>query len=342
MNESTPETMRAARFLGQGRIAIEERPVPRPGPGEVLLRVHACAICGSDHGSWERGARVTPGHEGSGTVVAVGQDVTMPVGTRGAVYLVAYCGNCRMCRRGETGACLRKERMIGFSHDGAYADYLLAPERCVLPIDDQMDLDLANMLLDVIGTTAHALRRTRLTPTELNAACVMGAGPIGLGAIVTLRGMGINRIIAVDLNPYRLELAARLGAESVDGRDTDVVGWVRERLPDGPDLVIEASGHPIAQRQAIDMVAADGPVVIVGHSGQALELRTSHDLIAQEKYLIGSEYFGVGEFAENMRLVREGRIDPRPVITHRFDLDAIEDAFRLFWSGQTGKVLVCP
>lgn len=90
------------------------------------------------------------------------------------------------------------------------------------------------------------------------------------------------------------------------------------------------------------MVAAGGIVVIVGHSGGTLELRTSRDLIAQQKGLLGSEYFGVAEFAENLRLVREGRLDPMPVITHRFGLDAIEEAFRLFWSGQTGKVLVCP
>lgn len=83
------------------------------------------------------------------------------------MYLVAYCGGCRMCRRGETGACLRKERMISFTHDGAYAEYLLAPERCVLPIDPGMDLDLATMLLDVVGTTMHAVRRTRLDPSAL-------------------------------------------------------------------------------------------------------------------------------------------------------------------------------
>ena len=204
----------------------------------MLLRVHACAICGSDREGWERGAAVTPGHEGAGTAVAAGAGVRLPLGTRGAVYLVAYCGDCRMCRRGETGACLRKERMIGFTHDGAYAEYLLAPERCVLPIDPGMGLDLATMLLDVVGTTTHAVRRSRLDPPALGAVCVMGAGPIGLGAVVALRGLGIPRVLAVDINPYRIDLAARRGAESVDGRATDVVARVRERVADGPDLVI--------------------------------------------------------------------------------------------------------
>ncbi len=342
MSDSIPDTMRVARFLGEGRIALESRPVPLPGQGEVLLRVHACATCGSDRHAWEHGSAITPGHEGSGTVVATGPGTTIPIGTRGAVYLVAYCGSCRMCRRGETGACLRKERMIGFTHDGAYADCMVAPERCVLPIDRDMDLDNANMLLDVLGTTFHAIRRSRLAPEQIGAACIMGAGPIGLGAILALRGLGVSAIYAVDVNPLRLDMAAKLGAHVLDGRDGQVVQRIRALLPDGPDFVLEATGNQAAQRQAIDMVAADGPVVVVGHSPNPFEVRSSADLISQEKMLIGSEYFGVAEFAVNLALLRAGRVDPLPVITHRMPLDQIEDAFKLFWSGMTGKVLVCP
>ena len=275
-------------------------------------------------------------------MVAVGQETKLPLGTRGAVYLVGYCGECRMCRRGETGACLQKERMIGFTHDGAYAEYMVAPERCVLAIDDHMHLDNANMLLDVLGTTFHAIRRTRLDPAEMRAVCVMGAGPIGQGAIIALRGLGVSTIYAVDVNPVRLAMAARLGAKTLDGREGDVVQRVRALVPDGPDFVLEATGNRVAQRQAIDMVAADGPVIIVGHSQEPFEVRSSVDLIAQEKMLIGSEYFGVHEFAQNLALLREGRVDPLPVITHRMPLDQIEEAFRLYWSGTTGKVLVCP
>jgi len=341
-NEPIPRRMRAAHFLGDGQITIEERPVPVPGPGEALLRVHACAVCGSERELWARGAAATPGHEGAGTVVAVGPGVKVALGTRAAVYLVAYCGRCRMCRRGETGACLQKERMIGFTHDGAYADYMVAPERCLLPVDPELDLDVAIMLLDVVGTTMHAVRRARLAADEIGAACVTGVGPVGLGAVVALRALGVARVFAVDVSPYRLRLAEQLGAVPVDGRSTDVVAWIRERVADGPDVVIEASGNATAQRQAIDMVAADGRVIIVGHSRHTLDLQTSRDLIAQEKTLIGSEYFGVDEFPHNLALVRAGRLDPLPVITHRYPLSAIDDAFRLFWAGETGKVLVCP
>jgi threonine dehydrogenase-like Zn-dependent dehydrogenase len=342
MTSRLPATMRVARFHGEGRITLEVRPVPMPGPGEVLLRVHACATCGSDRRAWEGGSAIVPGHEGSGTVVATGPETVLPLGTRGAVYLVAYCAKCRMCRRGETGACLQKERMIGFTHDGAYAEYMVAPERCILPIDPAMHLDNANMLLDVLGTTFHAIRRSRLTPDQIGAACIMGAGPIGQGAIIALRGLGVSTIYAVDINPFRLEMAAKLGAQALDGREGDVVRRIRALVPDGPDFVLEATGDLAAQRQAIEMVAADGPVVVVGHSQTPFDVRSSADLIAQEKMLIGSEYFGVAEFAENLALLRAGRVDPLPVITHRLPLDQIEDAFRLFWSGMSGKVLVLP
>ncbi len=337
-----PEQMRAAHFWGDGKITIEQRPVPAPGQGEVLVRVHACAVCGSERGLWERGSAVTPGHEGSGTVVAVGSGVEVPVGTRAAVYLVAYCGQCRMCRRGETGACLCKERMIGFTHDGAYADYVIAPERCILPIDSEMDLDIATLLLDVVGTTMHAVRRSHLAADTIEVACVTGVGPVGLGAIMALRALGVQRVFAVDVSPYRLRLAERLGAVPLDGRSIDVVTSIREQVPDGPDIVIEASGNVLVQRQAIDMVAGDGRVIVVGHTRHTLEVQTSRDLISQEKELIGSEYFSVHEFSGNLALVRSGQLDPLPVITHRYPLTEIEDAFRLFWSGETGKVLVYP
>jgi len=337
-----PVTMRAARFAGGGRIVLDTRPVPTPGTGEVLLRVHACATCGSDRHAWEHGSAVTPGHEGAGTVVATGGSTSLPIGTRGAVYLVGYCGTCRMCRRGETGACLHKERMIGFTHDGAYAEYMVAPERCVLAIDRDLHLDNATMLLDVLGTTLHAVRRSGVVPERLEAVCIMGAGPIGQGAIIGLRGLGVTNIFVVDINPSRLEMAAKLGAHILDGREGNVVERIRALVPDGPDMVLEATGSQAAQRQAIDMVAAGGPVVFVGHSPHPFEVRSSADLIAQEKLLIGSEYFGVAEFALNLELLRAGRIDPLPVITHRLPLSNIEEAFRLFWSGTTGKVLVCP
>lgn len=332
--------MRSAKFLGNGRIEIEERPLPVPGPGELVVRVQSCALCGSERGQWSVGGGVTPGHEGAGVVADVGPGTSTPVGTRGSVYLVAYCGECRLCRSGSSGACLKKAAMLGFSQHGSYADYVLIPERCFLRLDDRLAIDHAVLLLDVAGTTLHAIRRSGLAPAQIEAAAVMGAGPIGLGSIASLKAVGVPNIVAVDVSPYRLALAERLGATAIDARAADVVAAIRERQPGGPPLVIEAAGNPITQRQAIDAVAPGGRVMIVGHSHQPLELMASRDLIGQEKALIGSEYFDYREHPDNQRLILEGRLDPLPIITHRFPLERIQEAFETFWSGSTGKVLV--
>lgn len=333
--------MRRAVFHGAGRITVDDAAVPEPGAGDVLVRVHACALCGSDRGSWERGNRVTPGHEIAGTVVATGPGAATPIGSRGAIFLVAYCGACPMCRAGSRGACLNKEAMLGFDRDGGFAEYVDVPERCFLPIDDGLGLDDAAMLLDVTGTAMHALRRAGCVAAPPRSALVMGAGPVGLGCVLSLRAVDVPEVVAVDVAPFRLTLAARLGARAVLGGD-GAAAAVRDILADGPPLVIDASGSAAAQRQALDLLAPGGRMVVLGHSRAPLEVWTSRDLIQPEKTVLGSEYFDPSEFVPNQRLVLDGKLVPSAVITHRLPLDRIEEAYRLFWGGETGKVLVYP
>ncbi len=333
--------MRRAVFRGSGSITIEEGPAPEPGWGELLLEVHACALCGSDRGSWEKGSTVTPGHEVAGTVVAVGPGTRTGVGDRGAVFLVAYCGECALCRSGSRGACLRKQGMLGFDRDGGFAQRMLVPERCFLPLAPGLDLDDGVMLLDVTGTALHALRRSGALASPPASALVMGAGPVGLGCVMALRAVGVPCVLAVDVAPYRLGLAGELGAVPIRGGE-GVAEAVREELPEGPPLVIEASGHPVAQRQALDLLAPGGRLVLVGHSREPLAVWGSRDLISQERTILGSEYFDNREFEENQRLILDGKLAPSRLITHRLLLEEIEEAYRLFWGGETGKVLVYP
>ncbi|MDQ3855964.1 MAG: alcohol dehydrogenase catalytic domain-containing protein [Chloroflexota bacterium] len=170
--------MRRAVFQGAGRITVEDGPAHEPGPGELLLRVHACALCGSDRGLWRDGSAFTPGHETAGTVEAVGAETAIPVGTFGAAFLVAYCGSCYLCTSGSRGACLRKEGMLGFDRDGGFAEYVLIPERCFLPLNPALDADNAVMLLDVVGTALHAVRRSGHHGSPPDSALVMGPDPL--------------------------------------------------------------------------------------------------------------------------------------------------------------------
>lgn len=331
--------MRAARFIGGGRIELEERPVPEAGPEELLIEVHACAVCGTDRGPYRDGSEVTPGHEIAGTIVAAGVAAGgFATGTRGVVYLVDFCGTCFACRSGCVNMCTSKRRMYGFTADGGYADYVKVDARCFLPVADDVTLDAATTLLDLFGTTAHALDRARLEAGE--TVGVVGCGPVGLGAVAVARALGAARVVAVDVSGYRLSLAERLGAEVVDASRTDTVTAVRSLCEEGCHVVIEAAGLSATQSTAVRIAAPAGRIVFVAHNRRALELDTLRELIQLERTLMGSEYFPIGRFHETEALVRSGRVDPDALVTHRFSLDDVEQAFETFLSGNSGKVLV--
>jgi threonine 3-dehydrogenase len=331
--------MRAAAFLGGGSIRVEERPLPKPGDGEVLVRVHSCALCGTDRRGYVNGSDVIPGHETSGTVVAAGAGAEDLLGARGVVYLVDFCGSCVTCRMGSMNMCRNKRSMYGFTSDGGYADYVVVRAACLLPVADEIPLDAATMLLDALGTTGHAFRRAGTPPRHV---AIIGAGPIGIGAIAVARARGAVDIVAIDVSPFRLDLARRLGGVPVDARVEDPVEACLARRRDGFDIVIEAAGVTGTQEQAVSLAAPGGRVVFVAHNAERVEVDTLGELIQQEKILMGSEYFPLSEFPETCALVRRGTLDPASLITHRFPLDDIEVAFELFMRGESGKVLVQP
>ena len=333
--------MRAARFLGGGRIELDEVPVPGPGPDEVLVKVHSCALCGTDRGAYRDGSAVVPGHEVSGTAVALGREVTgIDEGVGGVVYLVDFCGECSACRAGSTNMCLRRRKMYGFTADGGFAEFEVVRAGCFLPLPGDLPLDLATTLLDFYGTSLHAFRRAGAP--EPQTVGVVGCGPIGLGMISVAKALGAPSVFGIDLVPYRLELAAHLGAVPVDARPGDARAKVLKCAPGGCDVVIEAAGTTISQREAIELAAAGGRVVFVAHNRDPLEVHTSTDLIARERSLLGSEYFPIGDFQEVYALLASGAVDAASAVTHRYPLEAIGEAFETFWSGATAKVLVQP
>ena len=181
----------------------------------MLIRVEACALCGSDRHALESGAPVTPGHETAGEVVETGPGVDAPrPGTRGIVYLVDFCGACAACRRGWTNVCLDRRRMYGFDASGGFADYQVVRAGCFVPVDPRVRPGQATALLDLLGTAGHALRRAGPPPPR--RVLVLGCGPIGLGALAMSAALGIAERYGVDLAGHRLELVERLGAVPVD------------------------------------------------------------------------------------------------------------------------------
>jgi threonine dehydrogenase-like Zn-dependent dehydrogenase len=332
--------MRAARFVGNERIEIVEKPVPTPVAGDVQLRVHSCALCGTDRHAYRAGSTVTPGHEIAGVVTATGPEADPSLLARpGVVYLVDYCGRCPACTGGRMNMCSDKRRMFGLDADGGFADYVTVRSECFLPVDGNFGLDAATMLLDLLGTSGHAFRRAGVTPRHV---AVMGCGPIGMGAIAVARALGAEEIVAVEVSDYRLELARRLGAVPIDARGADAVVAARQLRPEGFDVVIEAAGLTETQDQAVRVAGAGGSVVFVAHNPEPLEVHVSRDLIQHERSVLGSEYFPLKEFPYAVSLLEAGHVDPDVMITHRVPLEDIQTAFEEFTHGRTGKVLVQP
>src|SRR5690554_5814971 len=151
--------MKQAVFIGDGKVNIAQVADPKPGKDEVVIKVHACGICGSDKEGFQKGSPLVMRHEVSGTIVDTGEDTAVALGQRIVSYIAGYCGTCRYCQKGYTNMCRNITGVYGFDFPGGYAEYMVLPEKNVIPLAPEVSLDEAVILLDVLGTTCHALRR---------------------------------------------------------------------------------------------------------------------------------------------------------------------------------------
>ncbi len=340
---AVPDEMAVPRFLGRGTGEIDfvTKPVPAPGPGQLLIRVKANALCGSERMQFFGGSEVTPGHEAAGVVADAGPGTHTAVGTPGVIYLMYFCGECRSCKLGFTNQCLSKRGDVGFNKDGGYGPYTLISENIFFPVDEDIPLAEATMLLDVMGTTRHAIERGQHLRQDAGSIGIAGAGPLGLGALAMARilfGQEMPVLIS-DLVPYRLSLAQRLGGEIVDLREQTIAEGVRSHGLDAIDLVIDTSGKRVARQSYLEVLAKRGVLVCAGH-GEDLSLDVSRDLIAPECAVLGSEYFCYCELASNLELLRQHRPYLSQIITHRCPVQDVKEAFELFFEGNTGKVII--
>jgi len=328
--------MKSVRMAGNGAIQIVEVPEPSPGPNDVVVQTAASALCGSELRAY-RGAgqeRGNSGHEAAGTVLAVGPGVTrVRPGQRVGISAVFGCGECVYCARGQYTWCARK----GFQ-GSMHAEKFLSHERAchVLPEDVSWD---AGVLLsgDGFGVPYHS--STKIAAADIRTVAVFGAGPIGLGSILLQSWLG-RKVLAIDVVPYRLELAKKLGASHAVQADAgDVVDAVLKWTQGvGVDAAIEAAGRPATAKQCFRVVRPGGHVVFNGEQ-PAVELSPSEDFIRRDITASGAWYYHFSEFGAMLALARQGlRIEE--LVTHRFPLGEAEKAFHLFSSGQTGKVIL--
>lgn len=341
-NNAIPAAMRVPHFAGQGRIGFVEKPVPEPGAGQLLIRVEANALCGSERGQFFGGTDTTPGHEAAGTVVAAGLETRTPVGARGAIFLMDFCGQCRSCRQGFTNQCLARRGDMGFNRDGGYGVYELINESIFFPVDDDISATEATLLLDIMGTGGHAIKRAQLVHPDIQSVLIPGAGPIGLGVLAMARlllGEDV-RVVISDVVPYRLKMAEAMGGLPILSTRMSLEEGLKHHGLDAPDVAIDCAGKAVVRDECLRLLAHRGVLVSVAH-GEGLEIENLYrDFVFREMTLISSEYFAYHELEENLELLRARRSYLSQIITHRFPVGDIQKAFELFWQGETGKVVI--
>ena len=304
------------------QLELADMPQPQPGPNEILIRVAACGICGSDvHGfDGTSGRRIPPivmGHEAAGLVAGVGVGVTQfKTGDRVTFDSTVYCGECVFCRRGEVNLCDRRE-VIGVScgdycRHGAFAEYIAVPERILYHLPNAMSFPEAAML-EAVSVALHAVRVTG--EIEGQTALVIGAGMIGLLTVQAARAAGAVRVFIADIDETRLNLARTLGVDEAFNLSGEEL--TRKILQEtggfGADIVLEAVGRNETITTAIGCVRKGGTVTLIGNITPRVEIHLQK-VVSRQIRLQGSAA-SAGEYPEAIKLVASGKIKVKPLIT---------------------------
>jgi (R,R)-butanediol dehydrogenase/meso-butanediol dehydrogenase/diacetyl reductase len=335
--------MKAAAFKEQNRMAVIEVPQPHPGPGEVVLKVHNCGICGSDLHAVQYGiglpAGTVMGHEFCGEVFELGPGVRgFRVGERVTSLPFISCGDCEACRRDDGMHCART-RGLGLGQlPGAYAEYVLCGERSLLKLPDNVD-SRAGALVEPLSVGLHGVNRARLQPGA--GVVVMGAGPIGLSTLLWARAKGVPAVVVSELAPGRTELAMKLGASAVvNPTIEDPAEKVRSLTGRAPDVVFECIGVKSTLDSATNMVGLHGRVVVLGVCMEPDQIRPLTCILKEISidFIVG---YTRAEFQETIDALASGRIDPRPMITDIIGIDRVPEMFDALKNpGARAKVMV--
>jgi len=330
-------TIQGARFQGNQSVSIEEWPLPVVAPGEALLRVRRTALCGSDIKLWNKGASWIPGHEIFGVVDQPGHALH---GQRCLVFIPVHCGHCPSCLAGDTHLCETDSVLVGWNRHGGYGQALSVPDQCLLPVPDDIPDDLAPLLLDTIGTSAHGIRMAiPLLPHARHAphapdtpgpVLVMGAGPIGLGAILALNDMGFHDIAVSDPRASRLALAVEFGAtvHAVDDMTTRF------------SFVLECSGAHVARNRALHIVQPHGVVLLLGENDNPWTIEETKPIRRKDFIMMRSFYFPKSDFPQNIELLRRHRDRYARLVDQTFPLSELPQMFARFAAGELIKPLM--
>jgi len=335
---------------GNSTVELKEFPIPEPGHGQVLIKTKSSTICGSDiraiyHEHLGKGPEgyqnKIAGHEPCGQIVEEGPGLKrFKKGDRVIVYHISGCGVCYDCRRGYMISCTSESRAAyGWQRDGGMASYILAEEKDLVALPDELSYTDGAQVACGFGTVYEGLEKIGISGDD--AVLVIGLGPVGLAALMLAKAMGANKLIGVDTIQERLEIAQKLSlADHVFKAGPENVKEIRSVTDGhGVERAFDASGSDKGRLTAIQATRKWGRVALVGEGG-TLGLSPSHDMIHDQKTIYGSWVTSIWLMEDLVERIVRWKMHPEELVTNRFSLEQASDAYALMASGKSGKVAV--
>jgi alcohol dehydrogenase, propanol-preferring len=336
--------MRAAVFCGPGDLRVETIADPEPAPGEVLLDVRAAGICGTDRhivaGELGVPSGTVPGHEIAGVVASVTDDVEgVTTGDRVLSYGQVTCGSCGPCLDGHEHRC-RRPQVLGMTRQGGFAEKVAVPHQILVPIPDTVPDEIAAIVPDAIATPYHAL--TTVGSLEAGeSVVVIGAGGLGMQAIVVARMLGAGRIVAVDPSAEARTVALDVGADAVfDPTSDDRPAKALYEMTGGVTLTLECVGRAESVELGMDSLAPGGRLVVVGVGHDRPRLPPLIRFVAGENQVRGSFGSTIPEIETVLRLIADGTLDVSKAIAQRVDIEAVPAVFT--HPARPGRTVIVP
>ncbi|HWI53362.1 MAG TPA: L-threonine 3-dehydrogenase [Symbiobacteriaceae bacterium] len=343
--------MRAIRKLQAGPGAeLCTVPVPEIGPRDVLVKVKATSICGTDYHiySWDPWSQnrvkppLTVGHEFAGEVVAIGRDVTAcKLGDAVSAETHVICNVCPRCQMGEYHLCERT-KILGVDMNGAFAEYVAVPEQNIWINDKDIPWAIQS-IQEPLGNAMHTAMEGDLTAQTV---LITGCGPIGIMAVPIAKHAGAELVVAMDVNEYRLDMAKRLGADIlVNPMKEDPIEVIRKHTRGyGVDVVMEMSGNPTAIRQSLKSARNGARVSLLGLPSKPMELDLGTDIVMRGLVLKGITGRKMWKtWYQSRSMLRAGLAERlKPLITHEMPLESFQEGMELMGAGKCGKVVMYP
>jgi 6-hydroxycyclohex-1-ene-1-carbonyl-CoA dehydrogenase len=340
--------MKAAVFHGKDLgLKIEDIPVPKVTDDQILVKVAACGVCHTDLHYIEHGVPtfkkppIVLGHEASGIVEEAGARVTnVKKGQRVLIPAVLTCGHCPACRQGRENICANMQ-MPGNHFDGAYAEYVAVPAKDVLDLPESIPLEEASIIADAISTPYHAVKnRARVRPGDTVA--IFGCGGVGINAVQMAAAAG-GYVIAVDINPRKLQWATEFGAaQTINAAEVDRPSkQIKKLTGGGADIAMEVIGNPRTIEEAFESVRVGGRLCVVGYTSEAISI-VAGKIMFKEIEIVGSLGCRPVDYVPLIRMVEQGKIDLKRQVTHRFGLDELPKAFEVMKEGASLRSIVVP